>query len=154
MRERCLNEDKLPQRLPVVSSKKINAEITAIETYNQNNREGISQWRDYLNGLKNYISNPVIAWDYANRYHHTKKGAIYLNELGYNAIFMVLTNNQTQQAYVYLFWIDLKPEEFGLKVPPTLNENKQPITKIVYCLSEKQLRNIIKESIKKVLNII
>ena len=86
------------------------------------NREGISQWRDYLNGLKNYISNPVIAWDYANRYHRTKKGAIYLNELGYNAIFMVLTNNQTQQAYVYLFWIDLKPEEFGLKVPPTLNE--------------------------------
>ena len=63
MRERCLNEDKLPQRLPVVSSKKINAEITAIETYNQNNREGLSQWRDYLNGLNNYISNPVIAWD-------------------------------------------------------------------------------------------
>lgn len=153
MRKYRLNEDNLPKRLSVWFSRKINAQIDAIETYNQDNIDGLSQWKDYLYGLRSYISNPVIAWDYTNKYQHYRNGATYLNELGYNAIFMVMANTNTQQTYVSVFWINLKPEEFGLKVPPTLNENAQSTTKIVYHLKESQLRKIVKESIRKILNI-
>ena len=76
-----------------------------------------------------------------------------MSELGFNVIFMVMTNNRTQQAYVYIIKLKLNPEEFGLKVPPTLNENKQPAAKIVYHLKESQLRRIIRESIKRVLSL-
>ena len=153
MRKYQLNEDKLPKRLSVWFSRKINAQITAIETYNQDNIDSLSQWKDYLNGLRSYISNPVIAWDYTNKYQHYRNGTTYLNELGYNAIFTVMANTKTQQTYVSVFWINLKPEEFGLKVPPMLSENKQPVNKIVYHLKESQLRNIIRESIKRVLSL-
>lgn len=155
MKQKCLKEDRLPSKLPVVLSKNINTQITAIESYNHNNVDGLSQLHEYLNVLRNYISNPSIAMDYANRYHCTKNGAIYMSELGFNVLFMVMTNNRTQQAYVYIIKLKLNPEEFGLKVPPTLNENKQHTsTKIVYRMKESQLRRLIQESIKKVLSII
>ena len=110
-------------------------------------------WHDYLNGIMNYISNPAIAWDNTNRYIHFPNGATYIKDFDFNVGFTIRTN--CNKSYVYVFTINLKPEEFGLKVPPILNENKQHTSdKIIYRIKESQLRRIIKESIKQVLSII
>ena len=58
-----LFEDKLPPKLFVGFSSKITKNINVINSYNQNNINGLTQWRDYLNGIRTYLSNPVIAWD-------------------------------------------------------------------------------------------
>ena len=149
-----LNENKLPYRLFVKFSQKIVNDINQIYSYNINNDEAISQWSDYLEWIKDYLSNPSIAWDYANRYTRFPNGAIYLSDFHCNVGYAIQYTRNTQQPYVYIFMANLKPEEYGLKVPPTLNENKQPTNRIVYHLKEYQLRRIIRESIKKVLNII
>ena len=153
MTRHWLYEDKLPSKLLVIFSKNIKNEIDIIDKYNQNNHEGLLQLHDYLDGIRNYISNPVIAWDYTNRCQHFPNGTRLLRDFDYNVGYTIKTNNQTQQAYVYIFMVNLKPEEFDLKVPPTLTENRQHLHHI-YRINESQLRNIIKESIKKILNII
>ena len=150
-----LNEDKLPPRLYVRFSNAINTQIISINTHNQDNIEELLQWRDYLNTIKNYISNPIIAWDYTGRYQHYPNGATYIRDFGFNVGFTIKTSNRTHNSYVYVFKVNLKPEEFGLKVPPILNENKQhPSDKIIYRMKESQLRRIIQESIKQVLSLI
>ena len=63
-----LNEDRLPSKLFVGFSSKITNEIENIDDYNQNNIEGISHWHNYIDGIRSYISNPAIAFDYTNRY--------------------------------------------------------------------------------------
>ncbi len=68
MRNNWVFEDKLPPKLSVWFSRNINVQIAAIEAYNRNNVDGITQWRDYLRGIKDYLSNPVIAWDNMDRY--------------------------------------------------------------------------------------
>lgn len=153
MIEHRINEDKFPPKLSVIFSKKITNEIDAIDYYNRNNYDKLSMWHDYIDGIRNYISNPVIAWDNTNRYIHFPNGATYIRDFNFNVGFTIKTNSN--KTYVYVFTINLKPAEFGLKVPQTLNENKQHTsTKIVYRMKESQLRRIIQESIKKVLNII
>ena len=151
MKNLQLNEDKLPNRLLVAFSNNISKEIEKIDVYNRNNVERISRWHDYIDGIKRYMSNPVIAWDYTNRCQRFPNGTRFLSDLGYNVGYTIKTNNCTQQTYVYIFMVNLNPKEYGLKVPPTLNENKQPTNRIVYHLKESQLRRIIRESIKKML---
>ena len=63
-----LNEDRLPSKRFVGFSSKITKEIENIDDYNQNNIEGISHWHNYIDGIRRYISNPAIAFDYTNRY--------------------------------------------------------------------------------------
>ena len=112
-----INEDRLPQKLSVVFSNTIRQEMDAIYTYNQNNIDGLYQWYEYIDGIESYISNRSIAFDYANRYTTFPNGAIHLRDLGYDVTFIVSTNRTTNKSYVYVFMLNLKPEEFGLKVP-------------------------------------
>lgn len=123
MKLHYLNEDKLPPKLQVIFSSKIIKKMDFIENFNQDNIDALSQWYYYIEGVKSYISNPSIAWDYTNRYSHFPNGAIHLKELNYDVMFIVKKNRN----YVYVFKIDLKPQEFGLKVPPTLEENRESI---------------------------
>lgn len=51
-------------------------------------------------------------------------------------------------AYVYVFKMNLKPEEYGLDIPPSLTEGKNIIR-----LTESQFRQILVESISAVLNL-
>jgi len=150
-----LNEDKLPLKLLVIFSSKIRTNIDAIVHYNQNNTEGLSQWYDYLDGIRNYISNPVIAYDYTNRYSKFPNGAIYNRDFDYNAAYVVKTNNTTNQPYVYIFKMNLNTEEYGLEIPPTLDENKQrnnmSKTKRTINLNEFDLRKMVTETVKLVL---
>lgn len=127
MKQCWVNEDKLPQKLLVITSPKISKQIQVIDGYNQNNIDALYQWNEYIEGVKSYISNPVIAWDYNNKYPHFPNGAVHLRDFGYDVAFIVKTNQNTNKNYVYVFKIDLKPQEFGLKVPPTLEENRDDI---------------------------
>lgn len=117
MRQHYLIEEKLPPKLPVSFSAEIRKKINDIYAYNQNNIDGLYQWDEYIEGLKSYISNRSIAFDYANRYTTFPNGARHLRDLGYDVSFIVSTNKNTNKNYVYVFMANLKPEEFGLKVP-------------------------------------
>ncbi|MCQ2291670.1 MAG: hypothetical protein MJZ39_00725 [Bacteroidales bacterium] len=74
MMEFCLNEDVILTKLIVVLSDDIQERINNIDWYNRNNIDALSQWHNYLDGLVNYISNPVIAWDNMNWYQHFPNG--------------------------------------------------------------------------------
>lgn len=125
MTKRCLYEDRLPQKLSVIFSPKITKQIIDIDAYNSNNTNGLSQWHDYLDGMKSYISNPVIAWDYTNRHQRFPNGTMFISDFDYNIGYTIKSNNTTQQQYVYVFMANLKPNEFGLKIPQMLKESIQ-----------------------------
>ena len=78
MRKCYLIEDKLPPKLPVIFSAKISKQIKAIYAKNQDNAEAISQWDKYIDGIKGYISNPVIALDYTNRFQRLPRGGRFI----------------------------------------------------------------------------
>ena len=120
-----LNEDRLPSKLRIVWSSALLKEITDIRDYNQDNPNGFNQWRDYLDGIASYIANPVIAFDYTNRYSRFPNGAIFNRDFNYNVAYVVKTDKYTNQPFVYVFKVNLNPEEFGLKVPSSANESKQ-----------------------------
>ena len=146
MKRYYLIEENLPPKLPLSFSSKIKKQINLIKDYNQDNPDSLSQWYEYIDNLKNYISHRKIAWDYANRYTHFPNGAVHLVELGFDASFIVSIDKVRNINYVYVFRMDLKPQEFGLKIPPT-TEHKQCILR----LTESQFKEYLVEKIEKVL---
>ena len=154
MERYCLNEDRLLPKLFVGFSSKITKEIDIIDAYNQNNTEGLSLWHDYIDGIRSYLSNPVIAFDYTNRYSKFPNGAIYNRDFDYNVGYVVKINNSTNQSFVYVFMVNLKPDEFGLKVPSNIKENKQYNAyrmKRTICLTESELERIIDKSVRRII---
>lgn len=116
-------------KLPVYLSSSITQNINRIIDNNKNNPNAVSQWLEYIENLKSYISNPTIAFDYANRYEHYRNGAIHLVELEYDVTYIVKTNNYGQ-TYIYIFNLNLNAAKFGLKVP-MINTVKQTNTQQV-----------------------
>ena len=147
MKQDYLIEENLPPRLPIRFSSKIYNQIDNIYTYNQNNVNALLDWLDYIDGLKSYISHRKIAWDYANRYIRFPNGAVHLIELGYDVTYIIKTNKATNKNYIYVFKIDLKTEEYGLNIPPSLTEDKNVIR-----LTESMLKSMIAESLMNILN--
>lgn len=78
---------------------------------------------------------------------HLKNGAILLKDFGCNAAYYIKTYN-TRPPYVYTFKINLKTDEYGLKVPPALNENKRIIP-----LTESHIRHIVRETLRQYLQL-
>ena len=122
MKRSWLKEDKLPSKLIVNFSSKINGYIKDVSDLNQNNVEALSQWSDYIEGIKSYLSNPVIAWDNMNRYPRLRNGGRVIKDFDYNAGYTILADYVTGQPFVYVFMLNLKPEEFGLQVPTNRTE--------------------------------
>lgn len=152
--EFCLNEDVILTKLIVVLSDDIQERINNIDWYNRNNIDALSQWHNYLDGLVNYISNPVIAWDNMNRYQHFPNGTTHITELGYDVTFMVKMNKKTHQSYVFVCEINLNAEEFGLE-QPSLFETQQHhnLTKRKIRLTESDLYGIVQECVHRILNV-
>ena len=152
-----LYEDTLPKSLNVIFSSKINKEIIFIKNYNQNNTEALAKWYNYIEEIKKYVSNRSIAWDYADRIRTFRNGTKFIGDFNYNVGYTVKWNSH--EAYVYIFMINLNPQEFGLKIPPTLKENKTIYTNTIMNtqnkqtvrLTETQLKRIINESVKQIL---
>lgn len=151
-----ISEDNHPKKIYVIFSTQIKQDIITIKNHNQENTEALSQWYDYIEGIKRWLSNPSIAWDYANRFAKFPNGSRYIRDFDYNIGYTVKTNQYG--AYVYVFIINLKLQEFGLNIPPTIKENKiQNLhntmkNKKVIRLTESDLHNIIAESVKQALN--
>lgn len=149
-----LHEDRPPKQLQVIFSSDIINEMDNIEYLNQNNAEGLSEWYQYIESIKNWLSNPSIAWDYANRFAKFPNGARFIRDFNCNIGYTVKTNQYG--AYVFVFMINLKPQEFGLN---TIKENKSIYTdntmktnKKVIRLTEADLHNMITEAVKTALN--
>ena len=123
-----LFEDKKPQQLIVVLSPELLDIIDSIEKHNKDNTEGLTQWFEYIDTIENYISNPVIAWDYKNKYKHNSKNITHLEDLEFDVYYTIKTDKNTGKNYVYIFKLNLKPDEFGLDIPSDLKESKQNIT--------------------------
>lgn len=84
--------------------------------------------------MKNYIANPSIAWDNNNKFKHSTNGEIKFEELGHKVSYSIKTDKNTGKNYVYIFKLNLKPDEFGLDIPSNLKESKQNITfNNLYC---------------------
>ena len=146
-----LKEDYKILPLPVILSSKLKNRINAIKIYNQNNINGISQWNIYLKGIINYIEKRSIAFDYSNRSSLLPNKTRYNNDLNYGIGYQIMTDTN-DCAFAFVFMMNLKPEEFGLKVPPTLKEDKQynnPIRK-VYHLNESDIRMIVRCIIQEI----
>lgn len=139
MKRRLLKEDRLPPRLPVGFSSKISQQIDSIYTHNINNGDALYRWLDYIEGISRYMSNPVIAWDYTNRHKQWPNGARFVEDLGYNVGYKIISDRVTKSPFVYIFSVSLKPEEFGLNVPIPLKGGKRN-----FRLSESTLRRIIR----------
>ena len=146
MKRYLLKEDRLPTKLTVVFSPKISKQINIIDDYNCTNIDDIYQWYDYIEGIKKYISNPVIAFDYTNRYRSLPNGTRFIHDFDYNIGYTIKTNKNTDSPYVYIFNVNLKPEEHGLKIPPTLQECKNVVR-----LTESDLRFIVTECVRRVI---
>lgn len=59
------------------------------------------------------------------RYPRFPNGAIFIKDFGYNVAYTIQTDYTTNQPYVYVFKVNLKPKQFGLM------ENKNIINRIV-----------------------
>lgn len=146
MKQYLLKEDRLSTKLTVVFSPKISKQINIIDEYNYNDIDNIHQWYDYLEGIKRYISNPVIAFDYTNRYRSFPNGTRFIHDFDYNIGYTIKSNKYTNSLYVYIFNVNLEPDEYGLKVPPTLQESKSVVR-----LTESDLRFIVTECVRKII---
>lgn len=101
-------------KLPVRFSQEIANEIEWINFRNFGNDEALSQWNDYIEGIILHISDPVIAWDNMNRYRHTSNEETFIKENGMDVGFLIEIDNDTNQSFVYVFYLDLNIDEFGL----------------------------------------
>ena len=58
MKKRCwLNEDKLPPTIEVRFSSRIAQEIRRINLLNKHNINALNNWKEYLCGIKRYLSD-------------------------------------------------------------------------------------------------
>ena len=150
-----LYEDIRPRKLPVSVSSKIKKRLSEIYSYNQDNTIALNQLSEYVESIKDYISNPAIAFDYTHRYVHFPNGAIHLMELGYDVSFIVKSDNTNGQLFVYIFDINLNYENFGLRDPSNITEHKIHnimSKKNIIRLTETQLHRVIRQCLSETKN--
>lgn len=143
MRQRRVDEDILPKKMSVRFSAKVTSKIDSIISRNQNNKQAISQWLEYLETVKNYVSNPVIAWDYTDRNVQFPNGARYIRDFDFNIGYSIIADYTTDIPFVYIFMVNLNHHEFGLKESTYKGE--------VIAITETDLRKMVKECIRKVI---
>ena len=86
----------LPKDLYVIFSSQITQGIETIDAYNTNYKEGVNQWYNYIDDIHNYLSNPSIAFDYANRFPKFPNGAKFIGDFDYNVGYSVKRNRFTK----------------------------------------------------------
>ena len=145
----CLNEDIRLEKLPVRYSDELKARIEDVVFYNKFESENINQWVNDLKGIVSWLSNPAIAWDNQNEFIHYDDGEIYIKK--YGILFEILNYIDMQGVehnFVYVLDVDINPQDYNLKVPPYLNENKRIIP-----LTESHIRHIVRETLRRYLQL-
>ena len=146
-RRPILNEGKHPHPLPVCLSKRIKNYIHRIERFNWDKQEAVTRWREYINTVINYIEQPSVAFDYAGRAWCTHYCTMFNYDLGYNIGYKIMVDNY-DEAFVFVFKMNLQPENFGLLIPQT---KKKHSSQKIYTVTEPKLRHIIKEAVRQIL---
>lgn len=142
MNHYCIKEDKRLPKLSVRFSQEITSGIESVNARNYDNQEALSEWNDYIDGIIRYISNPVIAWDNMNRFHHTSNRETFIDEMGMDVGFIIETDS-TDNQYVYVFYLDLKTEDYGLYESVRMKS---------VVLTELDLRMMVRECVCRILN--
>ena len=143
-----LYEEKLPRKFTVILSPKTIREMEEIYRLNSNKVNELYQWYSYIDDVQNYVSNRAVAWNYNGRNIRFPNGALFIKDFDYNVGYTIKTNKYTEQTYVYVFMMNLKTEEFGLKRPPVIQESKK---KRQIVIKESQLHSIIHKTIRRLL---
>ena len=143
-----LYEEKLPRKFTVILSPKIIREMEEIYRLNSNKVNELYQWYSYIDDVQNYVSNRAVAWNYQAGNIRFPNGALFIKDFDYNVGYTIKTNKYTEQTYVYVFMMNLKTEEFGLKRPPVIQESKK---KRQIVIKEFQLHSIIHKTIRRLL---
>lgn len=128
MKQTYLNEDKKPTKLPIIFSPEIIEKMELIANHNKDKKEELAEWYNDIEGIKSYISNPSIAWDYNGKCKRNQNGELFIKELGHEVLYSIKTDKNTDKNYVYILKLNVKPDEFGLDIPSDLKESKQNIT--------------------------
>lgn len=159
MNQKTINEDTQSPRLQVRFSDELESEIKSIYEINQDNTQALTEWNEYLNEIINFMSYRSIAWDYANEHLKTSENTRFVSAFNYNVDYSIEIDSDG--AYVYIFQLDFKLKDFGLKAPFDLidNQNKENLNcnintmknKKVIRLTESRLHKMIQESTRKVL---
>ena len=156
MKNSILSEGKFPERLPVYLTFKLSNKIDSIISYNRNNVNGVRQFLDYIETLKRYISDTVIAWDNMMAGRHGKNGLTCIKALGYNTLYLVKISKKTGFPYVCIVEIYPDFRDFELNIPPvkkriknSKNSSTSPTTNIL--LKESDIRSMVKECIRRIL---
>ena len=100
-------------------------------------------------GIVSWVSNLNIAWDNRNEYIHYNNGDTYIPR--YGILFEILNyidGQGLEHNFVYVLDVDINPQDYNLKVPPYLNENKSVIS-----LTESHLRRIVRETLRQYLQL-
>lgn len=155
---KCLLNENIPtpQKLAVRFSSELYNDIRTIRLYNQGNEPALSNWKKYLDSIKTYMSDTVIAWDNMGRYRQLQGGnRRFIADFGYNIGYAVIIDSQTYLPFVFIFMVNLKVREFELKMPPSLQRKiKENIhyynMKQKIRLTEGDLHRIIKSCINEV----
>lgn len=145
--KQCLNEENCCEsKLEVRFSSKILKNINTIESINQGNRKGLSEWYKYIQWLTEYLSKFSVVLDYGNNHIKLPNNARFIRDI--NAYYII--QNNSYKTWVYVFKIDLKPQDYGLKVPQSLGEFKC-LPKTIR-LTESQFKRMLTECITKIIN--
>lgn len=133
--------------MTVIYADSIIYEIEHITEYNEDNVYGIAEWRKHLNGIRKYISDWSIAFDYANQFTRINDKVTLIEDFGYN-LYYSLIEDTNHQIVVYVSQVNLAYEDYGLEYPLYENRRKYNKSNII---SQSRLMNIIRASVRQAL---
>lgn len=146
-----LTENEQSLTLPTYFSSEFDEKIDEIIWYNQFEKEARKQLKEELGSILNYISNRSIALSYSNRDKEDLNTTIFKQILGHNVAYKIITDNDS--VSICIENIEFDAEQFGLKLPPYIQDSKQHNTTVkkVILLKESELKKMIGESVRTVL---
>ena len=117
--------------------------------YNRFDTENLKEWINDLIGITNWVSNPAIAWDNRNEFIHQNNGDTYISR--YGILFEILNyvdEQGVEHNFVYVLDVGIYPQNYNLRVPPYLCEDK----KIIY-ITESHIKHIVRDTLRRYLQL-
>lgn len=143
MNKQIVKKDTRLPKLPVVCSEEVKNTIESIVSQKQDNPNELAEWKEDILCLLNYISNPVVAWDYIGKYPHDENGTVFFEDFGYKIDYIVMTGNDDKN-YVSVIYAELNPGNFGLR------ENREKNNCLL--VAEYQSGNLFQQCAREVLS--
>ena len=145
----CLHEDFRLEKLPIRYSDGLKEKIEDVIFYNKFEYENLNQWVNDLKGIVSWLSNPAIAWDNRNEFIHHNNGDTYISR--YGILFKILNYMDEQGVehnFVYVLDVGINPQNYNLRVPPYLYENKKTLS-----ITESCIKHIVRETLNQYLHL-